>query len=122
MAYNEKFTEQVREALIDIPRVKEKKMFRGITFLVNDKMCISVNDEEIMCRIGPDKFEEALEREGCRPMIHGGRTMKGFVFVDQDVLGSKKKLDYWIGLCLAYNKQAKSSKTKRINQAKKKER
>jgi TfoX/Sxy family transcriptional regulator of competence genes len=38
MAYNEKLTNRVREVLADIPKIKEKKMFSGITFMVNGKM------------------------------------------------------------------------------------
>ena len=41
-----------------------------------------------------------------------GRVMKGFVFVDADVLSTKKKLDYWVQLALEYNKIAKPSKKK----------
>jgi TfoX/Sxy family transcriptional regulator of competence genes len=110
---NEKLTERVREALAAVPKVKEKKMFRGITFMVNGKMCISVGDEEIMCRIDPEVFEEALEKNGARPMIHGGRTMKGFVFVHQSSIARKKEFDYWINLSLAFNKKAKASKKKK---------
>jgi hypothetical protein len=36
--------------------------------------------------------------------------MKGFVFVDADVLTTRKKLEYWIKLALEYNKIAKASK------------
>ena len=112
MPYNEKFADRVREALVEVPRVKEKKMFRGITFMVNDKMCISVNDEEIMCRVGEKNFETALEHDGCRPMIHGGRTMKGFVFVRQDALSSKKSLEHWIKTCLEFNSTIKGKSKK----------
>src|SRR5690349_16032957 len=109
---NEKLTERVRQALADIPKVKEKKMFRGITFMVNGKMCISVGDEEIMCRIDPDVFEQALEKNGARPMVHGERTMKGFVFVHQSAITRKKDFDYWLNLSLDFNKKAKASKKK----------
>ena len=110
---NEELTDRVRKALADVPRVKEKKMFRGITFMVNNKMCISVGDEEIMCRIGPDIFEEALEKNGARPMIHGERTMRGFVFVHQSSITRKKDFDYWINLSLEFNKKAKASRKKK---------
>jgi len=113
MAVNEKLTERVREALADIPKVVEKKMFRGITFMVNGKMCISVGDEEILCRIDPEIFEDALEKNGCRPMIHGGRTMTGFVFVHESAITRKKNFDYWVSLSLVFNKKAKASKKKK---------
>jgi hypothetical protein len=39
--------------------------------------------------------------------------MKGYVFVDADVLTTKGKLGYWIKLALEYNKVAKASKKKK---------
>ena len=42
MAYNENLTNKIREALAEIPKVEEKRMFRGVTFMVDNKMCISV--------------------------------------------------------------------------------
>jgi TfoX/Sxy family transcriptional regulator of competence genes len=109
---NEKLTERLRKALADVPKVKEKKMFRGITFMVNGKMCISVGDEEIMCRIDPEIYEQTLEKNGARPMIHGERIMKGFVFVHESAITRKKDFDYWINLCLTFNKKAKAAKKK----------
>ncbi len=41
MAYNEKLAIKVRTALAHLSKVEEKKMFRGITFMVNEKMCVS---------------------------------------------------------------------------------
>ncbi|GHM99273.1 hypothetical protein WSM22_07630 [Cytophagales bacterium WSM2-2] len=115
MAVNEKLAQRVRDALAEVPKVAEKKMFRGVTFMVNGKMCVSVSDEEIMCRIDPEVFESALERNGCRPMIHGGRTMTGFVYVHESTISRKKDFDYWIELSLAFNKKAKASKRKKRN-------
>ena len=57
MAYDEKLADRVREALADIPNVEEKKMFRGVTFMVNDKMCVSVSGNELMLRLDPDLTE-----------------------------------------------------------------
>lgn len=113
MAYSEKLAQRVRTALADIAHVEEKKMFNGICFMVNDKMCVCVSKDELMCRVGPQKFEEALEKNGTRTMVHNGRSMTGFVFVDESALKSKKEFDYWIGLCLDFNKEAKSSKVKK---------
>jgi hypothetical protein len=43
---------------------QEKAMFGGICFMVNDKMCICVKDTNLMCRIGPDDAETAVEQNG----------------------------------------------------------
>ncbi len=112
MAYNEKLADRIREALAHLPKVEEKKMFRGITFMVNHKMCASVGNDEMMCRIAPEEFEAALERGNCRPMIHGGRVMTGFIFVNEEGYRNKKDFDYWIGHALAFNKKAKASPKK----------
>ena len=112
MAYNEKLTTRVREALIDVPNIEEKKMFRGITFMVNEKMCITAGDHEIMCRIDPALHEVCVEKRGCRSMIMKGREYKGYVYISDEVLKTKKDFDYWIGLALDFNKQAKASKKK----------
>lgn len=66
-----------------------------------------------MVRLDPECYNEVMEKEGCRPMDFTGNVMKGYVFVDADTMGTKKKLEYWIKLALDYNKIAKSSKKKR---------
>ena len=109
MAYNEVLVSKVREALIHLPEVEEKQMFQGLTFMVNGKMCIGIRDDEIMCRIDPEVFESALERGHCRPMIHGKRTMQGYVFVNEEGYKRKEDFEFWVGLALAYNPRAKAS-------------
>jgi TfoX/Sxy family transcriptional regulator of competence genes len=112
MAQNEKLTNRIREAFLDVPKVTEKTIFRGLTFMVDDKMCISVGDDEIMCRIDPAIHEEVITKNGCRTMKMKGREYKGYVFVSEEVLKTKKDLDYWVKLSLDFNKRAKASKKK----------
>ncbi|MGB4771872.1 MAG: TfoX/Sxy family protein [Chitinophagaceae bacterium] len=112
MGYNETISNKIREALADYSRVEEKFMFGGVCFMVNDKMCVGVSGDEMMCRIDPSKEEEALSRNGCRPMDFTGRPMRGYVFISEDGLKRKKDFDYWISLCIEYNAIAKSSKKK----------
>ncbi len=102
----------MREALADIAHVEEKKMFRGVTFMVNGKMCVSVSGDNLMCRIEPEIYDEALEKKGIKAVIMKGRAMKGWVYVSEEGVKSKKDFDYWIGLPLEFNKQAKASKKK----------
>jgi hypothetical protein len=65
-----------------------------------------------MARIGPDAYEEALGRKGCRPMDFTGRPMRGFVFVDLEGLKGAKELRHWLNLALAYNPVARKSEKK----------
>ncbi len=47
MAYNEFLAQRVRAALAHIPQVVEKKMFGGVAFMVNGKMCINVGKDRL---------------------------------------------------------------------------
>ena len=57
-------------------------MFGGLCFMVNDKMCLGVEQERLMVRLDPLKVDEVMEKEGCKPMDFTGKVMKGYVFVD----------------------------------------
>jgi len=114
MSYNEKLADSTREIIaLTHKKVVEKKMFGGLCFMVNDKMCVGVEKERLMVRLDPLLFDEVMEKEGCKPMDFTGKIMKGYVFVDIEALNTKKKLDYWIQLALEFNKKAKASKKKK---------
>jgi TfoX/Sxy family transcriptional regulator of competence genes len=114
MAYNEKLADRVREIIaVHHKKVEEKRMFGGLCFMVNDKMCVGVEKERLMVRLDPEKYDEVMEKEGAKPMDFTGKVMKGYVFVDIEALNTKKKLEYWMNLALEYNKKAKVSKKKK---------
>jgi TfoX/Sxy family transcriptional regulator of competence genes len=113
MAYNEKLTNRVREALGEVANIEEKKMFRGVAFMVNGKMCITVGDDEIMCRIDPAIHEDAIQKKGCHTMVMKGREYKGYVLISEEGMKTKKDFTYWVGLALDFNPKAKASKKKK---------
>jgi TfoX/Sxy family transcriptional regulator of competence genes len=113
MAYNEKLADRIRETLAEIPNVNEKFMFGGICFMLNEKMCVGVVKDEMMCRINPDVYDEALHKTGCREMVFTGKPMKGYVYVSDEGMKTKKEFDYWINLCVEFNSQAKAAKRKK---------
>lgn len=110
MTDRKSLTERVRAALTRTPRVVERKMFGGITFMVNGKMCISVGRQRLMCRIDPELHELALKRRGVRTVRMNGRAYRGFVHVREDAVAVKKHLDYWVRVCLAFNRRAQASR------------
>ncbi len=119
MAYNEKLADRTREIIaVTHKKVEEKKMFGGLCFMVNDKMCIGVEKERLMVRLDPALYDVVIEEDGCKPMDFTGRIMKGYVFVDVEALSTKKKLEYWVKLALDFNKVAKSSKKKTVKKKK----
>ncbi len=110
MTYNDKLANRIRTALSHMPKVEEKKMFGGLAFMVDNKMCITAGADRIMCRIDPAIHEEAIKRKGCSTVIMRGREYKGYVHVNEDSIKNKKDFNYWFGLALDYNKIAKASK------------
>lgn len=115
MAYNEKTASRLRERLAKEKniRVEEKRAFGGLAFMVNDKMCINVSGENLMCRFDPDLQAEVEQKKGFQMMIMRGKEMSGYCYVIPDGFRTQKDLEYWVGLCLAFNDRAQSSKKKK---------
>lgn len=115
MAYDIQLADRIREYLIKFPQLKihEKKMFSGIVFMVNGKMCVNVSGENLMCRFDPALQQEVAERQGYHPMIMKGKELNGYCYVDPSGYRSRKDFEYWVDLCLDYNERAKVSKKRR---------
>ena len=107
-------TQRLRESLAGIPNVEEKRMFRGVTFMVNGKMSMSAGDDEFMFRIDPAKHEEAVQHEGVRAVVMKGRNYIGYVRVHEDFVKTKRELDYWVKLALEFNAKAKAAPKKKL--------
>jgi TfoX/Sxy family transcriptional regulator of competence genes len=106
MTFNKELTSRVREALSNVPGLEEKRMVGGVAFLVNGKMCVSVKDERVMCRVDPTMVGELTRRRGCRTMTMNGREYRGYIFVDEKVLGTRSALGYWLRLAIDFNERA----------------
>ena len=112
MAFNEKLAGRIRETLVDLLEVEERHMFGGLCFMVHGKMCIGVVKDDMMCRINPEMDDIVLEKNGCRQMDFTAKPMKGYVFISEEGMKTKKAFEYWINLCLEFNSKAKASKKK----------
>ena len=113
MAYDLHLANRIRERLAAMPKIEEKEMMGGLTFMVNDKMCIGVVKDEMMCRIDPEFHDTAIEMIGCRTMDFTNRPMKGYVLIDSTGMRTTKDFEFWINLALEFNDKAKSSKKKK---------
>ncbi len=115
MAFDINLANKVREYLRDIPNieVQEKKMFGGLAFMVNGKMCINVGEDMLMCRFDHALTDELAEKTGFLPMIMKGKEYKGYCYVEPVGYKSNKDFEFWINLCLDFNDRAKASKKKK---------
>jgi len=112
MAYDINLANRVREYLSELEKlqIEEKKMFGGLAFMVNGKMCINVGDNRLMCRFDPALMDDIAEKNGFLPMIMKGKEYKGYCYVEPVGYTNNKDFEYWINLCLDFNDRAKSSK------------
>ena len=87
MLYDEGVAQRVREAMSDQKNVVEKKMFGGLSFMLQGNMCCGVVGAELMVRVGVDGYEAALSQPYARQMDFTGKPLKGFVYVAQQLRG-----------------------------------
>lgn len=115
MAYSIELVNRIRERLSEVSGldIQEKKMFSGLSFLVNDKMCINVSHNNLMCRYDPDLEEEVSEKTGFLPMMMKGKQLKGYCYVEPAGFQKYDDFEYWIKICLDYNSVAKASKRRK---------
>jgi len=105
MALNPELTKRVRQVLGHLDHIEEKKMFRGIAFMVNGKMCVTVGDNHIMCRIDPSIHQEVILRKGVSTVKMKGRDYIGWINVDESIVPDKNALTYWVKLALEFNEK-----------------
>jgi TfoX/Sxy family transcriptional regulator of competence genes len=102
MTYSEELAERLRHHLLRDPRVSEKKMFGGLSFLVDGKMFCGVLGNDLMVRVDPSDSETLLDQPHVRPMDFTGRPMRGFLYVDPGGYENDEALVEWTRRALGY--------------------
>ena len=110
MAYNERLAERVRAALDGVAGISERKMFGGLAFLVDGKMCVGVLGDELVVRSGRERYDDALKKPNARPMDFTGRAMTGMVYVGPAGVSRGPALQRWVELGVEAAKAATPSK------------
>jgi len=114
MAYDIQLEDRIQQVLKTKKVVFEtKKMMGGLSFMVNDKMCLGIVKENLMIRIDPEIQDELLKKDACKKMDFTKRPMKGFLYVEPIAIDLDEDLEYWINLALDYNPKAKKSKKRK---------
>jgi TfoX/Sxy family transcriptional regulator of competence genes len=98
----DRLAERVRTAFAG-KTFSEQSMFGGIAFMLDGNMAVSVSKRGLLARVGKDGYAAALKRKGARPMIMGGRTMSGYVFVDEDGTKTDRDLKGWLDSALKHS-------------------
>ncbi len=101
MAYDAELAQRVRDRLIAVTGVSEKKMFGGLAFLSSGTMTVGVYGDGLIARIDPEAMAAALAEPGVRPFDMGGRPMRGWILVASEVLVDDE-LERWIDRARRY--------------------
>lgn len=112
MSFEPKLAQRIRDYLSRLPKldIEEKKMFGGLAFMVNGKMCVNASGQNIMCRFDPARTAELSQKSGFLPMIMRGKNYDGYCYVEPIGFENEKDFEFWIKECLDFNRKAKSSK------------
>ena len=102
MAYDAALAQRVRDQIMGLPGMSEKKMFGGLCFLMYGNMVGGVAGDRLMLRVGPEKYEAALKKKHAMPMTFTGRPMKGMIFVAPEGTTRKTSLASWLKMGLDY--------------------
>jgi TfoX/Sxy family transcriptional regulator of competence genes len=92
--------------------VTTKRMFGGLTFLLNGNMLCSVSDKGLMARVGAEAEPIALGRPHAAPCLGAGRRMAGFILVDPEGIATDSDLHAWLDMALAYVRGLPPKETK----------
>jgi TfoX/Sxy family transcriptional regulator of competence genes len=96
MAFDENLAERIRLALARRKNIEEKKMFGGISFLLNRNMLVGVWKDALIVRLGPDDGDEALREPHVKPFDITGKAMKGWVMVAAEGVADEDAVKEWV--------------------------
>jgi TfoX/Sxy family transcriptional regulator of competence genes len=92
---------RVREILADLP-VTEQKMFGGVCFMLNGNMLVGASPRGLMVRVGKEGHARAVARPHAKPMEQGGRTMAGYILVENQGVARRRDLEAWLALAVGH--------------------
>lgn len=102
MAYDQGLAQRIRAELAQLPNLSEKEMFGGVGFMINGNMACGVNKDEMIVRVGPEKYDQALQKPHTRVFDFTGRPMKGWIMIGPQGYESDEDLKYWIEQGLSF--------------------
>jgi hypothetical protein len=102
MAYDEGLAHRIRELLEEEPDFGEKKMFGGICFLLSGNMVCGIIGDDLIARVGADKYEKMLKKPHTKKFDITGKPMKGWVMVLSETLDSDEELDTWVRSAVSF--------------------
>ncbi|MFB4301127.1 TfoX/Sxy family protein [Actinomadura sp. NTSP31] len=103
MAYDHDLADLIRELIAGEERVTEQPMFGGLAFLIGGNMSVAASRQGgLLVRVDPAEAEALADGERVRPMVMGGREMRGWLHVDADADGPPDEIERWVSRGVSY--------------------
>ena len=103
MAYDEELAERIRALVGTGPDVTEQRMFGGLAFLVGGNMAIAASGQGgLMVRVDPEETEALVAKPHARRFEMRGRSMDGWLRVDDEGIKTKRQLEPWVKRGVTY--------------------
>jgi TfoX/Sxy family transcriptional regulator of competence genes len=103
MAYDEDLANRIRELVAGESGVTEKKMFGGLAFLIGGNMAVAASGQGgLMVRCDPDETDALLAKPHAKLFEMRGRSMQGWLRVDDEGVRTKRQLEPWVKRGVAY--------------------
>ena len=115
MAYDEGLAQRISDILYsEHVQFEEKRMFGGLAFMIAEKMCVGIIQDELMLRVVDEKCQLVLTKKHAKPMMFTGRQMKSFLSVEPAGFKTEKQLRGWVDYAIEFGKYGvvKSKKKK----------
>jgi hypothetical protein len=97
MAFDEDLADRIRELVGEERGITEKRMFGGLAFLVNGNMAVSASGQGgLLVRVDPGQTDRLVQREHVRRFEMRGRSMDGWLRVDDAGVRTKRQLGGWV--------------------------
>jgi TfoX/Sxy family transcriptional regulator of competence genes len=103
VAYDEELAQRIRDLVGGGADVTEQKMFGGLGFLVGGNMAVAASGQGgILVRVDPDESEALVASTNAYLMEMRGRSMRGWLRVDDEHVRDEGELATWVGRGVAY--------------------
>jgi TfoX/Sxy family transcriptional regulator of competence genes len=97
MAYDEELADRVRAAVDGAGLVEEKRMFGGLSFLVDGRLAVAASGRGgLLVPVGDGHRDALLAEPHVEPMVMGGRESRSWVHVLADGVRTDAQLQAWV--------------------------
>ena len=113
MAYDAHLADRVRSILTSGGEFSEKKMFGGLVFMINGRMCCGILKTDLVLRLTPEQAAASLRQPHTRPMDFTGKPMKSMIYVSAMGTDLDQELEAWVESAVTLARSAAGSESGR---------